>query len=364
MIYSINADSYLLYPVYKSIFNISDEKVFYMINDDFSYLKEELSNKGINYAELKSALIPNQDNSKNEVCLVFDTSLNDGSNYGMEIFSKLITLFNKVSTFSVLSGDYIDIIEKDNSENILYYIFEKSIIFTKDCTYKYHNQFFLIYINSCCKTQFSIILKGLNDYCGFVGYAILNNSSAFKMYLSKILSSTFIKAKKKIILPHESDIRNEKNYNILNYPFEINGFEIKSINEERYHIFLDYKIETSYPDPEDVSFSINAIFPKFTSIEDIEFVISDDKWIYLNRSENGKGGILNSIEQLSRKDFTELVYKQIRSRYVYRLDRNEYGALMFNVFIELSTQNGHIRKTTIALKYDPQYNKLFLITIT
>ena len=45
-------------------------------------------------------------------------------------------------------------------------------------------------------------------------------------------------------------------------------------------------------------------------------------------------------------------------------NRNDYGALMFNVFIELPTRNGHIRKTTIALKYDPQYNKLFLTTIT
>ena len=364
MIYSINTEDYALYPTYKSFFAMSDEMVYNMINDDFNDLKELLRKKGIDYLKLKSALIPNQDKENNEVCLVFDTCFIDDCYYGMEIFSKLIPLFNKESTFSVLSGDYIDILYKNNSEDILHQMFEKSITIIKDSTYKYHNHFYLVYINNCCKTQFRAILDGLNDYRAFVGYAVINNSSPFKMYLSAIIKSTFIKAKKAIIMPHESDRSDEANCNILNYPFEINDFNVISINEEKYYIFLGYKIETSNPDTDDICFSINALLPQFTSLEKMEFIIYEEKWNYINQSENGKGNIMNSIKELSKEEFTELVYQQIRSNYIYRLDRNDYGALMFNVFIELPTRNGHIRKTTIALKYDPQYNKLFLTTIT
>ena len=364
MIYSINTDHYSLYPICKSILEMTDEMVFNMINDDFNHLKEVLRKKGIDYSKLKSALIPNQEKKKYEVCLVFDTCFIDDSNYGMNIFSKLIPLFNKESTFSVLSGDYIDILNINNSEDILYRMLEKSITQTKDSIYRYHNQFFLVYINNCCKTQFQTILNGLNDYRAFVGYARLNYSSTFKMYLSETINSTFIKAKEIIVLPHAADKSDEQNYNVFHYPFEENGFNLISINEERFRVFLEYKIETSNPNPDDISFSLNALLPQFTKIENTEFAITDEKWKYLNQLENGKGGIMNSIKELSREEFTELISQQIKSNYIYRIDRNDYGALMFNVYVELPTQNGHIRKTTIALKFIPQYNKLLLTTIT
>lgn len=46
------------------------------------------------------------------------------------------------------------------------------------------------------------------------------------------------------------------------------------------------------------------------------------------------------------------------------LRQNEYGDLLFNVCIELQTEDKHIRKTTVALKYIPENGEMYIITIT
>lgn len=71
MVYTINTIGHLLYPVAKLSLNLSDNDVYEMINQEFSIMKERLKLKDIKYNELKRALIPNQDKSNNEICLVF-----------------------------------------------------------------------------------------------------------------------------------------------------------------------------------------------------------------------------------------------------------------------------------------------------
>ena len=44
--------------------------------------------------------------------------------------------------------------------------------------------------------------------------------------------------------------------------------------------------------------------------------------------------------------------------------RNEYGVMIFDVCVELPTINGHMRKTTVALKYLPDSGEMQVITIT
>ncbi len=108
MIYTLNACDYLIYPITKAAFNLSENDVYSMIKQDFSLLNKRLEMKKIKYESLKKALIPNQEKNKNEVCLVFDSSFIDEYNYGYAIFKELIPLFNKDSTYSILVGDYVD----------------------------------------------------------------------------------------------------------------------------------------------------------------------------------------------------------------------------------------------------------------
>ena len=151
------------------------------------------------------------------------------------------------------------------------------------------------------------------------------------------------------------------------FPFESNGFKLSSINDDSYGAFLSYKIESEVPDKEDVSFSFNALFPKFDSFEKIDLHISDDKWNkYLTEKDTGKGQIIELLgyDSTNKEQFINEVFKHICANYIYNLRENEYGDLMFNVCVELPTINGHFRKTTIALKYHPDTGAIDIVTVT
>ena len=65
-----------------------------------------------------------------------------------------------------------------------------------------------------------------------------------------------------------------------------------------------------------------------------------------------------------KEKFVKEVYRKICSNYLYNLVRNEYGDMIFDVCVELPTINGHMRKTTVALKYVPDSGEMQVITIT
>lgn len=153
---------------------------------------------------------------------------------------------------------------------------------------------------------------------------------------------------------------------MVGYPFEENSYRVVSINDDSFGPFLSYKIESIVPDKDDVSFSFNALFQKFDSMEKLKLNITDKKWEYLNGEDNGKRGILESFdfENISKANFTKIVFKKICSNYIYNLRTNEYGDYLFNVCIELPTKKGNIRRTTVALKYIPTCGEIAIVTIT
>lgn len=367
MIYTINTRSSILYPLIKSYFKLSETKIYNILNQEFEAMKKHLKNKGINYEDLKRALIPNQDKDNNEVCFVFDSTLIENSMYGYEIFNKIIQLQDQQSTYSILAGDYTDILnEIPNSQLILRETLLNSLTKCNNSFYQNSSQYYLVYINSITASQMDTIINGLQKYNWFYGYAIINYHSKFKSYLSHILMNICIKAKNTIILSHPTDYEDSENINILGYPFEQNLFNIISINEESFSTFLSYKIESLIPDKDDIGFSFKALFPKFDSLEKLSLNISDGKWGYLSNNTTGKGGILNSLsfDTISKCDFTKEIYKLICSNYIYKINKNEYNDYMFNVCIELPTKKNNLRKTTVSLKYHPNSGIIDIITIT
>lgn len=179
VIYAINANDCVFLPVIKSSFNLSDNDVFKMINESFSSLKGQLLKKGISYDDLKRALIPNQRKDRNEVCFIFDSTLINSDFYGSEIFNEILPLMDKVSTYSVLAGDYVDIIGSSDTQTQLCNALSDVITKCNDSEYCHSSQFFLIYINSITNSQLYSITKELERIKWFYGYAILNTTSFF-----------------------------------------------------------------------------------------------------------------------------------------------------------------------------------------
>lgn len=369
MIYTFDAKGFLLYPVMKSVFELSDEDVYNAIQAGFEVLQKQLSLKKISYDLLKGALIPNQDKDKFETCFIFDSAQINSADYGYYVFEKLLPLLDKDSTYSILCGDYVDFLSdyRNDSQRLLRSEMNKVLARCHESQYMHSSQYYLLYINRLTGGQRLKIVEGLYPHSWFTGFADVTHSSRFKSYISNILTPVCIKNKNRIIVPHPSDYADEENVNMRGFPFESNGFKLLSINDDSYGAFLSYKIESELPDKDDVSFSFNALFPKFDSFEKIDLHISDDKWSkYLIDKDRGKGQIIESLgySSVDKERFIKEVFKLICANYIYNLRKNEHGDLLFNACVEVPTINEHLRKTTIALKYHPHTGTIDVITIT
>lgn len=368
MIYTINND---VVSIVRDLFSMKDEHIYTMIQDMFSNCKTVLDNKGIKYDSLQNALIPTKSLKHFEIAFWFDTCKISSSNYGHEIMKVILSVMDKNSVYSVLSGDYIDIIEKQNSQKILFDILEEKIVKKNKSDLKLSDQLYIIYFNCINEQQKNAILDKLSSFDWFYGYTDLFDASKLKSYLSKILINKFIKCKSYVILPNPDGIMNEEeNVNIHGYPYEDNGFKIISIDEESFDSFLSYKLETCLLDPKDSAYAINSIYPRFEYMKNLSFEILEDKWMYLNREttkdQKGKGEIMGILDPEIRnlESFKEYISQNLCNNYIYKLEKNEYGDYKFCECIGLKTQNGHYRKTLLSLKYLPDEHKISLITIT
>lgn len=104
-IHTLNAHGNVLLEVTRDYFKISPAAMFREIQRLRKETEEALALKGIRYADLKTALVP--DRQRKEMALVFDRNAIEKSWYGLAVFRKLIPLSDRNSNHSVLVGDYI-----------------------------------------------------------------------------------------------------------------------------------------------------------------------------------------------------------------------------------------------------------------
>ena len=142
-IFTIDARDHILLEVMAEYFNLSHDQIYSEINAMFIKTVDILRIKGIDYHVLKSCLVPSLE--RMEIVFVFDTEQIKSSWYGYEAFDKIIPLFDKRSSHSVLQGDFIDRI---NNQDFLYEKFAESIILVRNFTYIHSSQLILVYINN------------------------------------------------------------------------------------------------------------------------------------------------------------------------------------------------------------------------
>lgn len=357
-IFTLNARGNIFLEVMKESLSLEDNIMHSEINRMFNELTKILISKGIEYQKLKNSLIPKND--RKEIGLVFDSTKIENSWYGKTIFSNLIPLFDIKGNHSILCGDYIG---ENEIQNELFFRFYSEINYLKKFEYKHSNQFFIIYINNLSENMFDKLLIDFQYFEPLIGFFDLTNQSFIKSYLSTILVNCFIKFGDSILLGHEDDRDNSENINILDYPFEESGYNIKSLQEIYFGVFLSYKIEREVFKgfESDLEFSLNSISPIVSGIEIIE--IEDNKLEYLKNVKTGKLKKANLISY-SKDEITQIIKNKINSNYIYNMtDLKEYNTLKFDIMIELLNTLNEVVKLTIAFEYIPNQKKLRLITL-
>lgn len=361
MIFTLDGRRNVLLPLIFETLELNDEKCTDIIQDMLLGVQDKLLLKGIEYTKLKSALIPVH-KDKRETAFVFDTSIIEDSWYGNVVFKHLLPVLNKDSTYSILEGD---IIAEDIPLSICKEIIFKDLVQVHPSVFQHPSQYYVIYINNLSSQQQDMITKAFQSVKYFVGYVDMTFSSHLKTLLAYCLTCVGIKYQNIMILPHEDDREDTENINNRGYPFEDYGFTIKSINEIYFSLFLSYKIEAAFTDPEDLKYSLNAIcFPMpVEPVFKLPVFISEAKVKYLREN---KRGIMEKLglEECSVEELSKLIRDRIKKGYFYNLEYLEtYNVPKFNLSLELKTVENRMRKVVVSLKYSSDNTQLEFITM-
>lgn len=359
MIFTLEARGNITLELIQKVFHLSDKQCTAVIISEFERLKQKLSIKGIEYSQLKNALIPAQKNRR-EIAFIFDSTKIISNFYGHEVFKVLIPAMDDESTYSILCGDII--IDKLSPEYWVEVIFEKLVLYHAT-TFRHPSQYFAVYINNLSKNQTDTFINCLSSVDFFIGYIDMTFSSILKSLISHSLVRLAIKNKKTFILSHEDDRDDVENVNLSGYDYESYGFNYKSINGMYFGLFLSYKIESDYPDDADVKYSFSAIKSEISTYREIPVSISNEKMDYLKSNKCGVLSLLG-LENVSPQKLERLIQEQIRKKYIYNLKfLEEYSISKFNVSIELESSSGSKRKVVVALKYNEGCNQFQIVTL-
>lgn len=357
-IFTLNARGNVFLEVVSDVFAISQPRMMTEIQSMFRSTVRDLKKSGVDYAKLKTALIPSLDH--NEVGFIFDSTAIESSSYGRVIMHEILPLLDPRSTQSILAGDLVASNEK---QEFVFNLLQENLILTRSFEYKHSSLLFCVYLTNVTDASLERIHETLKSFSAYLGFIPTTYASLAKAYLSTILVNLCIKRENMIILPHEDDRPNDENINITMYPFEDLGFQIRSIQSHDFSHFLSYKIERpTLPGFEtDTYFSLNAITSTVSPLAGMDIIIEDAKYDYLLKAGKLiKGGLVG----FEKTQLADLIRSKIEASYIYNLRyMKDHDVKIFNVVLEFPRSvPGRIVRMNVALEYKPDDHLLRMIT--
>ena len=335
-IHTLNARGNVMLEVMRDYFKLTPNHMQREIQGMHRTLDDTLSKKGISYADLRSALVPNR--KRREIALVFDTLSIESNWYGLDVFERIIPLLDKKSKHSILVGDYLD---RPGQEEKLFTAFKESVQFRRNVEFRYPTQFYIVYLNNLSNAMVHRFDEGLKDYEAYVGFADTTYASVFKFYLSTMLVNLGIKHGSILIQGHEPDRDNSEDVNTCGYPFKEVGFTCRSVSSELEGVLLSYKIERPvfHGFEVDTEFALNAINLRPLPLDEFEIEVEEAKLSYvksIKKSSVERAG----LEAITSVELAELIRGKISASYIYNfVFLEEHDVAKFNIIIELPSRS-------------------------
>ncbi len=359
MIFTIDARDNIYFDVLVNHFKLSRAETYENIQYLFDTMVQALDAKGISYHELRNALVPSLD--RIEVGFIFDSSEIQEAYYEGNILSSVLPLLDRRSKHCILRGDLLCIDQKTLIETL-----KDCMILSRSFQFKHGSLLYCVYINNLTEEAFHRLKENLPKHPAYVGYIPTQFSSYAKTYLSTTVGTLCVKDKNRIILPHEDDAPNDENYNITLFDFERLGFDVFSIQETYFNLFLSYKIERAVFEgfEDDTDISLNSITDKVLPINDFDIEIAEAKYSYLQKEKKGKfckAGIANlTLDKLKVQ-----ILEKINSSYIYNMEfLSQHNAFKFCIMLEVKNEKNIDPTRLIAVfEYKPDQKILRLITL-
>lgn len=355
VIYTLEARSNFMLDVITTRFGLSEKRVFNEIQSAIAQLRPTLDSKGVQYADLKRALVPNID--REERAFVFDWTKFSTSWYGREVLRMILPLLEKGSSRSVLVGDWAS---KYGFNGIFQESFGEVAAGSLLDEPRAADTLYFVYLNNLTSAAITRLDAELSKHIAYLGSIDLTYTSLMKAMLSTMLVRAFIQHRTTIIQGHEDDRPDSEDVNSVGYDFEQFGYTNRSVPGWLYGWFLSYKIERPVlpDDDSDTRFSLNAMTATPYPIAQCVVELDERKLEYLQREKAGSLRIAN-FEALSAEQIAAQIRAKLAMNYIYHLARaTDADTLKFNIIIE----NGTVARNTCALEYRPQEQLLKVIT--
>jgi hypothetical protein len=228
------------------------------------------------------------------------------------------------------------------------------------------HQLFCIYLTNLTPAGLRGMLDGLSNFTPFVGYSMTTTSSPMKDWLSVVVGPALIKSRHRMIGMHEDDVPNDENVDYLMWPLRENRYELVTLQEIYYNLFLSYKIERApFVEIErDGMYGLMAISDLPLPLQELGVLIEEPKLQYLR--ENKYGSLETSgITEYGVYDLQALIASKINDSYIYNLRfKPQSDASLFNIIIEVlnPTREDAVR-LMVGLEYQPKDRLVRLTTL-
>ncbi|GMM97581.1 hypothetical protein MTsN4n12_29930 [Microbacterium sp. MTN4-12] len=222
VIHSINGYTNVFVEVMAETLGLDEGGVQTLLRSMHAEVSASLKNKGVNYADLKSALTPQSD--KHEIAFIFDSSRATSWMYGEE-FSRAwlaaLSVAGGAQRTAISEGDVIGL-----EPHILWQILDQQLVRPSEQVTPWLSpeQYFFVYFTNVSNAQLAVLDREMRtESAAYLGYVDCSGWTPLKTGLA--LPQVALRLDKKIITAEDDD----GNANLHGYRFDEFGYEVVGV---------------------------------------------------------------------------------------------------------------------------------------
>ncbi|GAA3920748.1 hypothetical protein [Microbacterium invictum] len=366
-IHSINGYTNVFIDVMAETLGLGDSGVQTLLRTMHSQVSSILKDKGVSYADLKSALTPQS--GKHEIAFIFDSSQATSWQYGEE-FSRAwlaaLSIAKGPKRTAISEGDIIGL-----PAQFVWQLLDQQLVrpAEQEVPSLSPEQYFVVYFTNVSKAQLTALDREVRaKSVAYLGYVDCSGWTPLKTGLA--LPQIALRLDKKIITAEDDD----GNANLRGYRFDEYGFEIVGVDEDLYGTMLDFRIDMGIEQwgASDSAIALSALSGVMRDIASMALTIDERRFEYLTSEEPGYGHGASvkkaGLAGFDRFALADAIKKEISKSLLFnlrsvagsktvggkRMAAPENDALMFTVQVEFPDRTGAKQRYQVGVKYDPR----------
>ncbi|MGC5585949.1 hypothetical protein [Ornithinimicrobium sp. W1665] len=343
--------------------DLKPEQVQKIIRVGHYDLVEKFKAAGVDYSELRNALVPQP--GRHEAAFIFDSTRSEKDMYGYFFAEKWIPALKQhgPEKTALRVGDILML-----PNEFVWRELDRHLVGPAGFPRQPHDQYFVVYMTNLSAGQLRHVdaaLTGATEaYLGYVDCSTWNPLKA-GMYLPQV----GLRLRDHIITEMEDD----GTANQVGYPCENSGFRVVGIEEYLYGPYLGHRLNNGVPAwaDEDSALALTVLGGDRQPVTSTDVVIDEKRIEYL-KGNHGSSLSRARLDALDKDALAAAIKAKFTNGLVYNLrfksgSRDgmlapELDAMMYSVQVEFPDDDGEIKRYQVGLKYTAEAHTTEIVT--